>query len=90
MFRKGRVLAALCLASFCGFTSALASQLEIGPLSTLYDQPRTAIAYQNSAANAGMVIGGLFFYVLSFVFGRTSVFFWTLLGLMGPDLWRRT
>jgi hypothetical protein len=37
-----------------------------------------------------MVIGGLFFYVLSFVFGRPSVFFWTLLGLMGSDLWRRT
>lgn len=84
------MLAALCLASFCGFTSAVASQLEIGPLSTLYDQPRTAIAYQNSAANAGMAIGGVFFYLLSFVFGRPSVFFWTLLGLMGSDLCRRT
>jgi hypothetical protein len=87
LFRKGRVLAALCLASFCGFTSALASQLEIGPLSTLYEQTSTAVAYQNSSANAGMVIGGLFFYVLSFVFGRPSVFFWSLLGLMGSDLW---
>ncbi|GFP57233.1 efflux pump radE [Trichoderma asperellum] len=74
-------------ACFCGFTSALASQLEIGPLSTLYHQAPTAIAYQNSSANAGMVIGGIFFYVLSFIFGRPSVFFWSLLGLMGSDLW---
>ncbi|KAM0514987.1 hypothetical protein ACHAPE_006309 [Trichoderma viride] len=87
LFRKGRVLAALCLACFCGFTSALASQLEIGPLSTLYHQAPTAIAYQNSSANAGMIIGGIFFYVLSFIFGRPSIFFWSLLGLMGSDLW---
>lgn len=87
MFRKGRVLTALCLASFCGFTSALASQLEVGPLAKQYGRPSTAIAYQNSAANAGMVIGGIFWYVLSFVIGRPAVFFWSLLGLMGADLW---
>lgn len=87
MFRKGRVLAALCIASFCGFTSALASQLEVGPLSKLYGSTSTAIAYQNSAANAGMVIGGLFWYLLSFVIGRPAVFFWSLLGLLGADLW---
>lgn len=34
-----------------------------------------------------MVIGGIFFYVLSFIFGRPSIFFWSLLGLMGSDLW---
>jgi lipid-A-disaccharide synthase-like uncharacterized protein len=34
-----------------------------------------------------MIIGGIFFYVLSFLFGRPSIFFWSRLGLMGSDLW---
>ncbi|PON26268.1 hypothetical protein TGAM01_v204744 [Trichoderma gamsii] len=65
----------------------LTSQLEIGPLSTLYHQPPTAIAYQNSSANAGIITGGIFFYVLSFIIGRPFIFFWPLIGLMGSDLW---
>lgn len=34
-----------------------------------------------------MVIGGLFWYLLSFIIGRPAVFFWSLLGLLGADLW---
>ncbi|KAH8668814.1 polyamine transporter [Xylariales sp. PMI_506] len=85
--RKYLILAVLSLASFGGFTSSLAGQLEIGPLSELYHVSTTQVAYQNSAANAGMIIGSLIFYPLSRVIGRPSALFWSMIGVTLSVVW---
>jgi len=44
--RKYASVAALSLATFAGFTSALAGQLEVGPLSEVYGLPTATLSYQ--------------------------------------------
>ena len=39
-------VAVLSLSTFAGFTTSLAGQLEVGPLSELYGKPTTTLAYQ--------------------------------------------
>ncbi|KAK9774121.1 putative Major facilitator superfamily domain-containing protein [Seiridium cardinale] len=85
--RKYVILAVLCFATFGGFTSSLAGQLEVAPLSKLYSVDTSEVAYQNSAANAGMIIGSLIFYPLSRVIGRPSAIFWSMVGVTLSQVW---
>ncbi|KUI72104.1 hypothetical protein VM1G_07542 [Cytospora mali] len=84
--KKYTTVAVLSLSTFAGFTTSLAGQLEVGPLSKLYGKPTTTLAYQNSAALAGMIIGSIFFFWLSRLIGRQSVMLWSLLGCLLSSL----
>ncbi|KAJ6779709.1 hypothetical protein PWT90_09422 [Aphanocladium album] len=77
----------LSFATFAGFTTALAGQLEVGPLAKLYKKEAPAIALQNSASLGGMIVGSVIFFWLSRVFGRQSVMFWSLLGMPLASVW---
>ncbi|KAH8193991.1 hypothetical protein TruAng_011845 [Truncatella angustata] len=85
--RKYVILAVLSVATFSGFTGALAGQLEVAPLSKSYHVETSEVAYQNSAANAGMIIGSLIFYPLSHVIGRPSAIFWSMIGVTLSQIW---
>lgn len=87
MSKKVLIVAAICLAAFSGFVSPLAGQLTVQPQSVLYHKTTTQIAYQNSAASAGLASGGFIFAPLSFRFGRSSVIFWTLIGCLCTQIW---
>lgn len=43
--------------------------------------------YQNSAASAGLATGGFVWWPLSHKFGRSSIIFWCLLGLLACQIW---
>lgn len=77
----------LSLATFTGFTTALAPQLNVTPLATLYHVAPSAIAYQNSAANTGMALGGFAFHTLARVLGRPAAMFWATVGLLLAQVW---
>jgi hypothetical protein len=85
--KKYAIVAVLSWATFAGFTSALAGQLEVGPLAALYKQSTTSLSYQNSSALAGMILGSLAFYFASRIVGRQSAMFWSLLGAMLASVW---
>ncbi|RFU34879.1 hypothetical protein B7463_g1455, partial [Scytalidium lignicola] len=87
MPKKVLIVTAICIAAFSGFVSPLAGQLTVRPQSILYHKTTTQIAYQNSAASAGLASGGFFFAPLSFRFGRSSVIFWTLIGCLLTQIW---
>jgi len=48
------------------------------------------MAYQNSFANVGMVVGGSVFFPIAHKFGRSSAVFWSLVGLMVAVIWSAT
>lgn len=81
------MLCVLSFATFVGFSSALAPQLVIAPLATLYSVSRSGMAYQNSASTAGMAVGGLFFRLLSRVTSRPSALLWSIIGLLLAQTW---
>ncbi|KAH6661282.1 major facilitator superfamily domain-containing protein [Truncatella angustata] len=85
--RKYVILAVLSVATFSEFTGALAGQLEVAPLSKSYHVETSEVAYQNSAANTGMIIGSLIFYPLSHVIGRPSAIFWSMIGVTLSQIW---
>jgi MFS family permease len=87
MSKKVGIVAVLCLAVFSGFVAPLAGQLNVKPQSTLYQQSTTHIAWQNSAASAGLATGGFFFAPISFKLGRSSVIFWTLIACLLTQIW---
>lgn len=65
----------------------MAGQLEVGPLVKLYHKEAPKIALQNSASLGGMIVGSVIFFWLSRIFGRQSVMFWSLLGMLLASVW---
>lgn len=87
MSKKVGVVAVLCFAVFCGFVAPLAGQLNLKSQAALYKQAPVHIAWQNSAASAGLATGGFFFAPVSFKLGRSSVIFWTLIACLLTQVW---
>ncbi|KAE8441863.1 hypothetical protein EG329_004218 [Mollisiaceae sp. DMI_Dod_QoI] len=87
MSKKIGIVAVLCFAVFAGFVAPLAGQLNVKSQSALYKQSTVHIAWQNSAASAGLATGGFFFAPVSFKLGRSSVIFWTLIACLLTQVW---
>lgn len=87
MWKKIGIVAVLCFAVFCGFVAPLAGQLNLQAQAALYKQSTVHIAWQNSAASAGLATGGFFFAPVSFKLGRSSVIFWTLIACLLTQVW---
>lgn len=45
------------------------------------------MVYQNSAASAGMAVGGFFFHVLSRRIDRPAAMLWSIIGLLLAQMW---
>ena len=87
MSKKVGIVAVLCFAVFCGFVAPLAGQLNLKAQAALYKKTTVHIAWQNSAASAGLATGGFFFAPVSFKLGRSSVIFWTLIACLLTQIW---
>ncbi|KAF5876774.1 putative polyamine transporter protein [Botrytis fragariae] len=87
MRRKVPIVAALCLATFAGCAGGLAGQLIPAPQAKLYGVEITKMAYQTSCSNAGMIAGSLILFPLSHKFGRSSVIFWSTVGVFITQVW---
>ncbi|KAF7885854.1 uncharacterized protein EAF02_004363 [Botrytis sinoallii] len=61
--------------------------LQVEPQAELYNKTTTQIAYQNFAGSVGMAAGGFFFFPLSYVIGRSSAIFWSLIGAILSNVW---
>lgn len=77
----------LFLAMFVGFSAPFCGQLNIIQQSKLYHKTTVEITYFNSAASAGLATGGYFWWPLSHKFGRSSVIFWCLFGVLAAQIW---
>ncbi|RKU48547.1 hypothetical protein DL546_007440 [Coniochaeta pulveracea] len=85
--KKARIVAVLFLAMFVGFSAPFCGQLNLAQQAALYHKTVVQITYFNSAASAGLATGGYLWWPLSNKFGRTSVIFWTLFGVLAAQIW---
>lgn len=72
---------------FTGFSAPFCGQLNLLQQAKLYHRPTIQITYFNSAASAGLATGGYIWWPLSKKFGRSSVIFWCLVGVLTSQIW---
>ncbi|KAF2235273.1 polyamine transporter [Viridothelium virens] len=86
-FRKYRLLALVCLASFAGNVAALSGQFAYPVQSKTYKVTILESSYSVSAAISGLAAGAFFFVPLQRVFGRWAVALWSLVGSLACAIW---
>jgi MFS family permease len=72
---------------FVGFSAPFCGQLNLNQQAALYHKTTVQITYFNSAASAGLATGGYVWWPLSHKFGRSSVIFWCLVGVLVAQIW---
>lgn len=85
--KKITILLVLFLAMFVGFSAPFCGQLNLNQQAALYHKTTVQITYFNSAASAGLATGGYIWWPLSHKFGRSSVIFWCLVGVLATQIW---
>ncbi|PYH40710.1 polyamine transporter [Aspergillus saccharolyticus JOP 1030-1] len=86
-WRKYRILAVLCLASFSGAIAPLSGQLNLVQQAQIYGKTKVQESYANSAALAGMAFGPFFVAPLAHRLGRSSVIFWCMVCTLVCQIW---
>ncbi|CAF9935387.1 MAG: hypothetical protein ALECFALPRED_006371 [Alectoria fallacina] len=88
LLKKFNTLFIWCLGSFVTTASGLGNALGYFVQAKVYNKPDPiSLSYSVVAATAGIAIGPLFAVPLARQYGRTCIFFWSLVGLLVTGIW---